>query len=158
MAALAGLGQLVQIFGLVRAFLAMATVAATGCLPVFLLWFMAIIAFDTPVLPFEFEVRQMMIKGQFVQLDNVKVPAAVIGMTDATFLQTDFLVSAVIAGLFVDVLENVLMAGNAQISLVSLIEFIVAFVTLLFIFRMPADLFARAEKRFNGDCGDATGK
>jgi len=157
MAALAVLGQFVQILGFVRAFLTMAAMTGIGCLTIFLLWFMAIIALNAPVLTLQSEICQMMIKGKLVQFDNVKVSATVLGVTHTTLLQADFLVSAVIAGFFVDILEDVLMAGYTQISLVPLVKFVVAFVTLLFILRMPAVHFARAEKRFNGDCRDATG-
>lgn len=138
--------QLSELTCIMRALFSVAGITVTRGLAVFLFIFMAITTFQSSMLAFQFKIREVMIKGEFVELDNIDVTTLMIRMTDPAFLLAYLAISAMIAGFIFYIPGNVLVACHAEFGLLAFIELVVTLATFIFILGMPLDHLAGAEQ------------
>ena len=127
----------------------MTAVTFVRCFAVFLFIGMTTGARSFAVLSAEFEIREMMVKGQFVHLDDVGLAALVFAMTALAFLIADDRIAAVITGFILYVLTDFLMAVQALVALFFSIEFFVAVFAGVFVFCVAFNYFTGHDQRFN---------
>lgn len=91
-----------------------------------------------------------MIKGQFVQFDDIRIPALVIRVATLTDLFPDLELPAMKTLAFVDVLSDFLVAIKAERGLAFPVCTIMALGTFMFELGMPLDQWARHDQGFDG--------
>ena len=93
-----------------------------------------------------------MIECQFVELDDVRTAALVIGMTALAELFPDLVFFAVKSAAFIDILFDFFVAIKTQWGLAVSVEAVMTLGTFMFNFGVSLDQLTGHDQGFNGGC------
>jgi len=90
------------------------------------------------------------IEGELVEFHDICTATFVFSMATAASLLADPDLTTMEAGLFIDILQDFLVTGQAQICLPGFVETVVTVVTLVFVFGVALDDLTRHHQGFKG--------